>query len=569
MPTALQQKSKEHEGQAAYERWVQSELTGDSRLTVLRVLHNDILHHGQVRPETWDYFDMQEDTGAAESMNTQHITELEGEYDSATDEIVAATAGGERVTYDSFTVSGVVRAKERAAQNPDFGFQVIRDEIFHDNFHGPIKEMWRGNPNYDTVIYVSTFADDVIEELGDRGRLLLKELAYDEDNEKGFMYGYRKNKLTGNMDGFAVRVGNGTRKYFGAYLQKRGKTAEELEGLSSHEYGRMTIYLNTGDTPMSEVAKAEVGIFDEAAEELTGEKHHYGREEMGIDAYELFKKIPNIRQAYKHYHLLLAEHLAGLPLHDDLYDYLVTTHTTMGFHVLNERERIRLDQQLSNGKVTADMALACKKLMTYPHYATLGKKLEEYRQTGTVADIGGDIMQSYGGEANDNGGAAAARGETFSDCESSYGEEGPGNAVEMASRMGISMEEAMRRLMRQFERWSQGECRNCERDTQIWAEQDGGCSVCRKCANEHTIWGQQGLDREKRRAQAERERDERWKPLLRELEESAVKPDADETKVGTTRYSAGEQQMLVRRHTIGGAKNVWVATATGQTVDAE
>lgn len=566
MLTKLQQKSKEQEGQAAYERWVQAELSDDPRLTVLRVLYNDVRTQREVKPETWDYFDIQEDSGAAESMDTQHITELSGEYDPELDDIVAAVAGGEKVTYGSFTASGLVRARERAEQNPDFAFQIIRDQIFHDNFHGPIKAMWQGETEYDTVIYASTFADDVVEELGERGRLLLKELAYDEEHQKGFIYGYRKNGVTGEMEGFAARVANGNRAFFNAYLRKRGKSAEELEGLSSHEYGRMVVLMNSGDMPIGEVAKAEVGIFDEAAEELTGKRHHFGREEEGIDAYELFKELPNLRKAYRHYHLLLAQHLNGVPLHDDLYDYLMTLHTTTGYHVLKDHEQTRLERQLQNGKVTADMALACKKMMTYAHYATLRKKLEDYRRDGFVADIDdADIMQSYGGEASGNGEAAAARGEVLSDCESSYGE--PNAAAEMAGRLGISVEEAMRRLTAKSEFWTKGECRNCERTTQVWAEKDGGCNVCQKCAQEHTLYGQVGLEREKRRAQAEREMVERLAALEKDFEETQDMPEYDDPRVGTTRYIGGEQQMLMRQLTIGGTKNVWVNTATGQTVD--
>jgi|GEM_PF-4321615 len=561
--------TKEREAEAAYERWVQSELSGDPRLTALRILYNDLRSQRDVNPETWDYFDLQEMTGGAESMDTQHVTELEGEYDPATDEIIAATAGGERVTYDSFTVSGLVRAQERAAQNPDFSFQVIRDQIFHDNFHGPIKAMWHGETGYDTVVYASTYADDVIEEFGERGRLLLQELAYDEENEKGFIYGYRKNKRTGKMDGFAARVGNGNREYFGAYLQKRGKSAQEVAGLSSHEYGRMVVFMNTGDTPMKEVARAEVGVFDEAAEELTGKRHHFGREEEGVDAYELFKRAPNLWKAYRQYHRHLAEHFTGVPLHDDLYAYLTTLHTTTGGHVLTDREQLRLGNQLGNNKITADLALACKKLMTYSHYATLNGKLDEYRRTGTVTDIGGaDIMQSYGSAAGGEGSAAAERGDTFNDCDMTYGEQSTSEAAQMADRLGISLEEALRRVGKKLEHWSEGECRNCERTTQIWAEADGGCNVCRKCANEHTVWGQQGLEREKRRAQAEREVAERLSVLEADLLETTEEsPEETATPEGTTRYVAGQQQMFMRWVTLGGATHAWVNTATGQPVD--
>lgn len=557
----------EREAQAAYERWIQAELSGDPRLTALRVLYNDERDYRDVRPETWDYFDLQEMTGGAESMDTQHITELEGDYDPATDEIVAATAGGERVTYDSFTVSGLQRAQERAAQNPDFTFQIQRDQIYHDNFHGPVKEMWRSQTDYDTVVYVSTFPQDMIDTMGDRGRMLIRELAYDEDGKKGFVYGYRKNSQTGKMEGFAARLGNGTPEFFGAYLQKHGFSAEQLATMSSHEYGQAVVLMNTGDTPIKEVAQAEAALFDQVAEDLTGERHSFGQLEEGIDAYELFKRAPNLWKAYRQYHRHLAQHLNGVPLHDDLYDYLVTLHTTTGDHVLTGHEHLRLGNQLDNNKITADMALACKKLMTYSHYATLNAKLDEFRRTGVIIDIDSDdIMQSYGSAAGGEGSAAADRGDVFSDCDMTYGEQSTNSAAEVASRLGVSIEEALRILNKKPERWSKGDCRNCERETQVWAEEDGGCNVCRTCANEHTIWGQQGLDRERRRAQAERDAAERLTTLDAEMDEQLQQPE-DTAPIGATRYEAGKHQTLTRQITVGGAKNVWVSTATGQAVD--
>ena len=565
---AKAQTTKEREGQAAYERWVQSELSGDPRLTALRVLYNDERDYRDVRPETWDYFDLQEMTGGAESMDTQHITVLEGTYDPTDGEIVATTAGGERVTYDSFTVSGLERARERAVQNPDFAFQIARDQIYHDNYHGPVKEMWRTQTDYDTVFYGSTFPQDVIDQLGERGRMIIKELAYDDEAKKGFLYGFRKAK-NDNMEFFAIRLANATPEFFAGYLQKHGFTAEQLAGVDSHHYGQFVVTASTGDTDMSEVAKAQAALFDQAAEDLTGERHHFGQLEAGVDAYDLFKRAPNLWKAYRQYHRHLAQHLNGVPLHDDLYDYLVTLHETTGGHVLTDHERLRLGNQLDNNKITADLALACKKLLTYSHYATLNGKLDEFRRTGVFTDISGDdLMQAYGNDAGSEGSAAAERGDTFNDCDMVYGEQSTNAAADMADRLGISLEEALRIMNKKSERWSQGECRNCERDTQIWAEADGGCNVCRKCANEHTVWGQQGLDREKRRAQAEREVMDRLPVLEDSLQQIAPEtPEDTEVSEGTTRYVGGRQQMYLRQVTLGGARYTWVDTTTGIPVD--
>jgi len=318
MSVAVAEYQKQQEGQAAYERWIQAELSGDPRLTALRILYNDIRDYGRPTAETWDYFDLQELTGTAESMDTQHITVLTGEHDPATGEIVAAVAGGERVTYDSFTVSGLERAHERAAQNPDFSFQITRDQIYHDNFHGPVKEMWRTETDYDTVMYGSTFPDDVIEALGERGKLILEELAYDTKGKKGFLYGFRKIKETGDMEFFATRLGNATPEFFAGYLQKHGFAAEDVEDVDSHHYGQFVIKTNTAGQSFEEVAKHEATLFDLAAQEATGKRHFFGRDQSGIDAYEVFKQTPKLWGAYREYHRLLAGHFAGQALHDDL-----------------------------------------------------------------------------------------------------------------------------------------------------------------------------------------------------------------------------------------------------------
>ena len=559
--------AKAEHTQAAYERWIQAELTGDPSLTALRILYNDLRRYDDVRPETWDYFDLQEQTGGAESMDTQHITELTGHYDPETDEIVAAVAGGERVTYDQFTVSGLQRAQERAAQNPDFTFQVTRDQIYRNNYNGVVKDMWRGRTKYDTVIYGSTFPQDLIDALGERGRMIVQDLAYDDTAKKGFIYGFRK-LPNNNMEFFAARIANATPDNFAAYLHKNDIPKKDFKDVDSHQYGNFVITTNTAGQTLKEVALQEVGKFDLAATERTGTPHYFGRDQSGTDAYELFKRAPKLWQAYRQYHRLLAHHFTGAPLSDELYAYLTNAHETTGFHVLDPHEQTRLGLQLDNQKITADMALACKKLMTYAHYATLNKLLDDYHRTGEFADItGDDILQAYGATAGGNGGEAAARGDTFNDCDTVYGESATSAAAELAAREGITLEEALRRLGKKSERWSEGECRNCERTTQIWKEEDGGCNVCRKCANEHTVWGQQGLDREKRRAQAEREVHERFAALVRETttpEPTAAKADVP---IGTTRYVHGQQHMLTRRTTVGGAQTVWINTATGKPVD--
>lgn len=554
-------RQKEHS--ASYERWVQGELTGDPRLTVLRILYNDIRDFGEVTDETWDYFDLQEQTGGAESMDTQHITLLKGEYDACTDEIVAAIAGSERVTYDALTASGLDRAKHRARESRDFDFQVVRDQIYYDNFHGVIKDMWRTDTDHDTVVYVSTFPQDVIDQLGERGRLILQELAYDTKNFKGFINVFRKG-ADNNLEYAVARVGNALPSHMQRYLLNRGIN---VQGLASHYFGGKVITARTAERPIQDVLTGEVAEFDHALMQQTGNRHHFGRNQAGLDAYELFKQCPKLWGAYREYHKLLAGHFTGAPLHPDLYDYLVNTHDAVGFHVLESQEFIRLGAQLDNQKVTVDMALACKKIMTYAHYATINKLLDDYQRSGVITDIDGvDIMQAYGAAAGGSGGDAAARGDSFNDCDMVYGQANNA-ALQLAESQGISIEEALRRLNQKPEKWSDGQCRNCERETKVWRVEDGGCSICKTCADAHTLFKEAGLRKERKKAQAERDRELAAHHLLFEEAEVPIEsPPEDEIAIGQTRLVQGQKQIAMRWVSTGSATVMWVDAHTGKPV---
>ncbi|HVI69610.1 MAG TPA: hypothetical protein VM581_04080 [Magnetospirillaceae bacterium] len=561
----LLEATRQQESDAAYERWIQAELTGDPRLTALRILYNDLRDFGEVRAETWDYFDLQEKTGGAESMDTQHITLLTGEYDPQNDEIVAAVAGSERVTYDALTVSGLDRAKKRAENHHDFEFQVVRDQIYHDNYHGVVKNMWRGETDYDTVMYVSAFPQDVIDQLGDQGRMILQELAYDTQNFKGFINVFRKD-ADGNLEFAAARVGNALPENFAKYLQNHDLDVSDLD---SHQYGSRVITAKTKGKSLKEVATDEVAEFDRAIFQLSGRQHHFGREQSGADAYELFKQCPKIWGAYREYHALLAQHFNGAPLSTELYDYLVSTHDAVAFHVLDAREMERLTRQLDNQKVTADMALACKKIMTYAHYATINRLLDDYQRTGVIVDIeGDDLMLAYGIAAGDSGGDAAARGETFNDCDMVYGETASNAALDLAARQGITIEEALRRLTQKSERWSDGQCRNCERETQVWKVEHGGCNICKTCADAHTRFKERGLKEEREKAQAEREQDlTDHADLYKAAEEPEEGGSQDDIAVGETRYVDGQKQIAMRWISTGSATTVWVDANTGRYID--
>lgn len=562
--TTVNETIKQKEYEAAYEQWVQAELSSDPSLTAYRILYNDLREYGQVLPETWAYFDLQEQTGGAESINTQHITFLTGEYDPKTDEIVAAIAGGERITYDAITINGVERAQKRVAANSDFAFQLERDQIYHNNYHGVVKEMWRGNTDYDTVIYVSTFPQDVIDDFGNYGHHLLQQLHYDPEESKGFINIFRKNSHTGKPEYAAVRIGNALPEYMAKYLQTRGKKVGKL---SSHQYGGQVITAHTADRAFVDVATGEVDVFDEVLRKETGKNHRFGLDKPGIDAYELFKQCPNIWGAYRQYHELLARHFAGAPLAPDLYDYLVNTHAAVGFHVLDAHDSARLGAQLDAQKITADMALACKKVTTYAHYATLKRLLDEYRTTGRIIDIKGEeLMQAYGATAGGDGGQAAQRGDILGDCETVYGQV-VNSAAALAAREGISLEEAMRRLNRKPERWTDGQCRNCERETKIWKLEDGGCNICKTCADADTLKKEAGLREERQKAQAERKRDlEKHAHIYQAAETEKAEAPKDEIAVGATRVVKGQRQVRIRWIGTGSATNMWVDAATGRPI---
>jgi len=105
---------------------------------------------------------------------------------------------------------------------------------------------------------------------------------------------------------------------------------------------------------------------------------------------------------------------------------------------------------------------------------------------------------------SDSGDNARAEGRDFDgDCPPAST---AATAGEQAGRLGYSVE-----------KWSQGVCRNCERSTQVWKVEDGGCSICKGCANAHTWHGDAGLERERKKANAERNKQRRRQALAQKV----------------------------------------------------
>jgi hypothetical protein len=111
---------------------------------------------------------------------------------------------------------------------------------------------------------------------------------------------------------------------------------------------------------------------------------------------------------------------------------------------------------------------------------------------------------------SDSGDNARAEGKEFDgDCPPA---ETAVTASDQAGRLGYSVE-----------KWSQGVCRNCERTTQVWKVEDGGCSICPGCAKAHTWYGNAGLAKEREKALAERSRETQRLERIKKVAKDTVR----------------------------------------------
>lgn len=154
----------------------------------------------------------------------------------------------------------------------------------------------------------------------------------------------------------------------------------------------------------------------------------------------------------------------------------------------------------------------------------------------------------------DSGDAARAEGRTFEgDCPTSPTAQ---TATSQAERLGYLRPE----------RWSEGVCRNCERLTQIWKHEDGGCNVCQACAAAHTRGGQEGLDAERRKAARERKIAQAAAVRTRRIGERALAPAA-KTVRQTPAMVNGVVAIARERLAIGGTVTEYVDAITGRVLD--
>lgn len=98
------------------------------------------------------------------------------------------------------------------------------------------------------------------------------------------------------------------------------------------------------------------------------------------------------------------------------------------------------------------------------------------------------------------------------------------------------------RLGYRIEKWSNGVCRNCERATQVWKIEDGGCSICKSCADAHTWKGDIGLAKERKKALAERAKEARRLERVKKMAQNVVRRVARVWPIG----KSGEPEYIER-----------------------
>ena len=488
----MERRDIEQQKAADYERSIE-ECLKPSRLSTIRYIHDDIRFFGAVRPETWSYIRDQEFSNGAEVLDTKHITIRVGEYDAEADTIKAGEVGGKPIFYEDITTNGAKHSRERAEKTPRSAFQALRDQIYADIYHGPVKAMWHGKTDYDTVIQWSTFPDDEAD------KEMVDKMAFDKKTQKAFLYIYRR-LPNGDLEFCTVRLGSGRRSIIGRNQQKLKarriyndhlpQTIDvndaSFSAVNSHEENAyISTFTSTGQT-MEEIAKAITGVHDESLLEETGEQHFFGNKKEGIDAYDLFRKTPELWSAYFKQNELLGGHFAGRALDPQLKKHLIACLDSQADYRLDEQVVWRLGQQLMNDHITADMADHCKDILSYAHFAMLKHSLDYYNEHGHVPVLMKDEndLEGYAGAGGDIGGKAAENGDEFRDCDTVSKAEA---AAKLAAEKGISIEEAMRLLEQQ--ELKAGSCQVCGVSTMV-----GQCSICIPCADLHTKYGNAGLE---------------------------------------------------------------------------
>ncbi|HKX23812.1 MAG TPA: hypothetical protein VJM46_01115 [Candidatus Saccharimonadales bacterium] len=441
----------------AYQAWERREL-GDPRFASTRMLVDDVRNHGRILDETWERFDVEERTWGAEVLNAPHMHVDRFRVDG-NDIIVKESDGvNPRLTLRDVYQNGLDITRADVAAEPGLAFQLRRDELFME-FYEAIELMMRDHSQPDTIHMISTCPSP--DELGvdhDEATRLLRSKFYDLENRKSFDYTARR-LPDGRLELSATRLDSSDVAAHAAVLQSSGYDNVSFALLTSHEFGRFLSRENTTSQPIEVVAAGRAAVYDAAMERATGQVHKFGRIDDSVDAHEFFRDhTEDYWAGYKAFNELLALHLGGRDLAPALQGYLLKCldgQERVGQSVLSQEKIDRLRVQLAGGKITADMALSCRELLVYDHHATITRLYRQFAQTGEVDQLdyegGGGFMDAYADAASSNGTEAAANGETFAGCETatgvsglSAGESGMGAAVQLASQLGVSLEQAMR-----------------------------------------------------------------------------------------------------------------------------
>lgn len=441
---------RERQRYEAYETWKRDQLN-DPRFASVRMLFDDVNEYGEVQPDTWERFDVEERTWGAEILNAPHSHIDRFRFDG-TDIIVKESDGiNARVTLRGVYQNGLDKTRTDVANEPGLAYQLRRDELFME-FYEQIERMMRGETEHDTIHMISTcpLPEELSSDPKEAARLM-KLRWYDNVRRKSFDYTARR-LPDGTLELSATTLDSSNMQAHAAVLQAHGYDNVAFAMVPSHEYSRFLSFDTTLERPIESVIGVRVAAYDESLTQQTGAPHTYGRQDDTIDAHKFFQEhCEEYWTGYKSYHELLAKHLAGQDIHQSLQKYLLqclNSQEEKGKSVLKADALHRLRMQLMGGRITADMAMSCRELLVYGHHATLARSLKEFQETGRVTQLryasGDDFMSAYAESASSNAATAAANGEVFAGCETATEVTTLVTAAQVAVQSGKSLEQVLR-----------------------------------------------------------------------------------------------------------------------------
>lgn len=458
--------TSEQQRHAAYEQWREERFNSDPRLAPLHELCADLRHFGYIREETWQYFRNEKYSRHAEALRETHHNRPDYyEYDFTTGDIIISEeipGVKPRYTFRDMYENGLKKSQQRAENDPNFNFQLRRDQLFMD-FYQDIKDMMSGQTDYDTVQVASTLP---IEQLT-HNKDAFDDRFYDDKEGKQFWYTVRRIDLPDGRRTMEMLTttwyspqsdlqAGGTdyaKQAAAAVLRAKGFDGVPFEMLPSDEYGAYRPKSTTTDIPIAELHQADTAVYDTHLSLNTHKTTSYGRTDRIIEAYEMFDHYQSYMQAYEAFFEALARNLNGESMNPLLRDYLwqlVSGYQKYdGWNKAGTKEQfLQFAKQVDQG-VTPDMALIANELLDYAHSAKMHAVLMEYKQTGQlpVINVSPDIlMAAYGDDASGASANAVENNKDFRDCENSNGVGKTAAAASLAEKQGISFDEALRRL---------------------------------------------------------------------------------------------------------------------------